>query len=169
MTKTLSSSLENLMNLTRILTSVAGAALACAVLAAPAANAQTTTASTLTVNTTVAAKPTATSTQEALTVSGTLNVTGEAIINPAGGPTTMVYYIDGYDTLNITGASGRYRHTCQANITRQLTATGADTVVFTFPVISSTGQARTVSGTAKFQVNTTTLQVTSATVSLAYL
>src|SRR3954471_7964401 len=163
MTKTLSSSLENLMNLTRILTSVAGAALACAVVAAPAANAQTTTASTLTVSTTVAAKPTTTSTQEALTVSGTLNVVGSAIVDPAGGPTTMVYYIDGYDTLNITGASGRYSHTCQANITRQLTATGADTVVFTFPVISSTGKPQTITGTAKFQVNTTTLQVTSAT------
>jgi len=168
MTKTLSTSLEKLMNLTRILTSVAGAALACAVLAAPAANAQTTTASTLTVNGSVAPKPTASSTQEALTITGTLNITGSAIVDPAGGPTTMVYFIDGYDTLNISGASGRYSHTCQANITRQLTATGADTVVFTFPVISSTGKPQTISGTAKFQVNTTTLQVTSATVSLAY-
>src|SRR4051812_26692595 len=116
MTK-LSSSLENLMNLTRILPSLAGAALACAVLAAPAANAQTTTQSSLTVNTTVAAKPTTTSTQEALTVSGTLNIVGQAVVDPAGGPTTMVYFIDGYDTLSITGASGRYRDTCQANIT----------------------------------------------------
>src|SRR4051812_13305241 len=116
MTK-LSSSLENLMNLTRILPSLAGAALACAVLAAPAANAQTTTQSSLTVNTTVPPTPTTTSAQEALPVSGPLNIVGQAFADPAGGPTTMVYSTDGYDPLSITGASGRYRHTCQANIT----------------------------------------------------
>jgi len=177
MTKKLSSSLENMMNLTRILPSIAGAALACAVLAAPAANAQTTTSSSLAVNSSIAAKtvttPTSSTTLEALSASGTLGFSATAIVDPAGGPTTVVYYADGLGDgstatpVRITGASGTYAHTLQASITRPLTVSGADTLVFTIPAISPSGQARTLQVTAKVQMNTTTLQLTSATISLA--
>ena len=153
------------MNLTRILT--AGAVLACAVLAAPAAKADTTSTSSLTVSSSIPAKPTSTSTLEALTVSGTVNIVASAIIDPAGGPTTVVYYIDGYDTAKISGASGAYRHTLQANIERQLTVNGADTLVFTVPAISSAGAARTLQVTATVQMNTTTLALQSASLSFA--
>jgi hypothetical protein len=176
-------SLEQTMKTNRnILPWLAGAALACAVLAAPAAQAQTVSTSTPTAIGTVGStavkvgapgsaagvdpvtKAPVASLGPAIALSGPISITASYIPDPAGGPATMAYSIDatgvsGTDAAGVvfSAASG------QASITRPYAL--SDALVLTMPFFAKTAtgylSARTFALHLSVAVDGTTKAVTS--------
>jgi hypothetical protein len=154
----LAHSLENTMKINRTLSWLAGAVLACGLLAAPSAKAQTTSAKTVAVNST---------STTGLTVTGPAVYTSTYIpdlSNPAG--TTDTMEID----LNATGLVGKdlagntyALKTCMHRITRLVTA--KDTLSLTCSAVRQDGVPGTVvaTGTITFSATHTISAVTVTT------
>jgi len=148
-------SLEQAMKTNRnILPWLAGAALACAVLAAPAARAQTVSTVTRTtsgfIGTVTQVSPTGTVSAIGLnptagialppgvTVSGPVTVTANYIPDPAGGPATMAYSIDatGLSATDATTGTVYSAASGQADVTRPFALT--ETLVVTMSIYAKT-------------------------------
>jgi hypothetical protein len=184
-------SLEKLMNSSRNLPWLAGAVVACAVLAAPAARAQTTTQLTTAPTSTVGAPsliktaPQAgaiaiggaqivalpsTTAPEAISVSaGTASITDTVSLDPNGGTAVVEELVD-LRGCTFKGAKslGTYHTSGFARITRQLAAT--DQYVGTLPIWITTAAGVTSYYTMTFILNTahniTTNVLTSASLAL---
>jgi hypothetical protein len=179
-------SLEQMMNSSRNLPWLAGAVLACAVLAAPAARAQTITATSATptstaggtlikaqpVNQTVGATATplpSTSAPEAIGSSGTATTTATVSVDPNGGSTVVELYYD-LSKLALKGAKSlqAYHTTGQGRVTRVLAA--ADTYVGTLPIWTTNSAGKTsyytITATFNMTFNTTTNVMTGISVAL---
>jgi hypothetical protein len=176
---------ENTMNTKRNILAGVGAALACALLAAPAAQAQTVSSSTPTATGTVgttssgiivnrvggristgaaAVAPIAAG-PEAVSLSGPVSVTASYIPDPAGGQATMAYFIDATQITG-TGASTGSTYvvaTGQANSTRPFAT--SDTIQVTMPFYPNTEggflSSRTMLLTLNVNVDAVTHAVTS--------
>jgi hypothetical protein len=166
-----------------ILQCLAGAALACAVLAAPAAQAQTVSSSTPSTSGTVGTKSTATgitkvgpargaagaaavapiaSGPEAVALKGPVSVTASYIPDPAGGQATMAYFIDATQITG-TGASTGATYTVatgQANSTRPFAT--SDIIQVTMPFYPTTEGGFLNSRTMLLTLNVTVDPVTHA-------
>ena len=181
-------SLEKLMKSPRNLPWLAGAVVACAVLAAPAARAQTIT-TTLTAPTSSAGTTTpiksvpqgagaigpttaplpSTTAPEAIASKGSGTATTTVSIDPAGGIPVVELYFD-LTPVTLTGAKSlqAYHTTGMGRITRQLAAN--DVYVATLPIwtTNAAGQTSYYTMTATFTMafNTTTNVLTSLAVAL---
>jgi hypothetical protein len=163
-----------------ILPWLAGAVLACVVLAAPAARAQTvstalptTTGSVgvakvaikLTTSTGLVATPILAAGPELVLLSGPVSVTASYIPDPAGGPATMAYAIDATKVAG-AGASGTAYSavTAQANITRPFAL--VDSVQVTLPFFPKTATGYLTPRTMLLTLNVTADAVTHAVTSV---
>jgi hypothetical protein len=180
-------SLENLMNSSRNLPWLAGAVVACAVLAAPAARAQTTTQLTTAPTSTVGApsgiksQPQAgaigiggaqvialpsTTAPEAINSSGAASVTDTVSLDAAGGIAVVEDLVD-LRNCKFTGAKSlaAYHTSGFARITRQLAAT--DSYVGTMPIWTTNAAGVIVYYTMTFTLNTAHNVTTNVLTSVA--
>lgn len=147
------------MKINRTLSWLAGAVLACGLLAAPSAKAQTTSAKTVTVNST---------TKTGITVTGTANYTATYVpdlSNPAGTTDTMEIDLDGTALTGKDTAGNTYSlGTCVARLTRLVVAKDATSV--TCAATRQDGQVGTIvaAGTITFS-STHTISGVTVTVS----
>jgi hypothetical protein len=157
----LAHSLENTMKINRTLSWLAGAVLACGLLAAPSAKAQTTSAKAVTVNSTSAT---------GLHVTGTATYTATYVpdlSNPAGTTDTVEVDLDGTKLTATDAAGNAYTlPTCISRLTRLVVS--KDTVSVTCAAIRSDGTVGTVvaNGTLTFS---STHTITGATVTISTL
>jgi hypothetical protein len=176
----LNHSLEQTMKTNlNILPWLAGAVLACVVLSAPAARAQT--VSTALPTTTgsvgvakVAIKPVASTSAVAVTaaagpelvlLSGPVSITASYIPDPAGGPATMAYAVDATKVAG-AGASGTAYSaaTAQANLTRPFAL--VDSIQVTLPFFPKTATGYLTPRTMLLTLNVTADAVTHAVTSV---
>lgn len=149
------------MKINRTLSWLAGAVLACGLLAAPSAKAQTSSAKTVTVNST---------TKSGITVTGTATYTATYIpdlSNPAGTTDTMEIDLDGSGLTGKDVAGNTYAlSTCYARLTRLVLAKDAASV--TCAATRQDGQVGTIvaTGTITFSSTHTISAVTVAISSL---
>lgn len=149
------------MKINRTLSWLAGAVLACGLLAAPSAKAQTTTAKTVAVNSTSAS---------GITVTGNAVYTTTYIAdlsNPAGTTDTMEVDLDATALTAKDAAGNTYSlNTCQARLTRLVLS--KDAVSVTCAAVRQDGKTGTIvaNGTLTFS---STHVLTGATVTVTTL
>jgi hypothetical protein len=167
--------LEQLMKTHRNILPLLGAIVAaCAILAAPSAQAQTVSVVNGTLKGTVAGTAATvkagTVDNETVTFTGPFSISANWIPDPAGGPATMALFLDATSVVG-TGASTltKYANSAQASLTRVYLT--ADTVKATvaFQPNNATGylHARTALVTVNLTFNPTTHAISGVTGSLA--